>query len=142
MRSIFAENPGFRETAVLAVILIAVLVSACPSPTDPGDPAVYRISEIIMTGDHVGAANGASVQLKYGGTNAGAVVNTGTNGTYTIPGVPVGSGYTIEVSLSGYIMGAIPSFNVTMANVPDRDLTLPRLPCRSLPSAPPNRENS
>jgi formylglycine-generating enzyme required for sulfatase activity len=48
-------------------------------------------------------------------------------GVYTIPNVPAGSGYTIEVSLSGYTTGTIPSFSVTTANVTGKDLTLVKI---------------
>jgi formylglycine-generating enzyme required for sulfatase activity len=84
---------------------------------------VYTVSGTITTNNLGGAASGAGVQLKQGGANTGAAASTGTDGTYTITGVPAGEGYTIEVSLSGYATGSIPSFDVT-GDVTGKDLTL------------------
>jgi hypothetical protein len=109
-----------------AAILIVLWASGCPSPTDPGDTAVYSISGTIITGDLGGGASGALVRLRQGNSNVGSAVSTGTDGTYTISGVPGGTGYSIEVSLSGYVTGIIPSFNVT-ANVTGKNLTLARI---------------
>jgi formylglycine-generating enzyme required for sulfatase activity len=109
-----------------AAILIALWASGCPSLTDPGDTAVYSISGTIITGDLGGGASGALVRLRQGNSNVGSAVSTGADGTYTISGVPGGTGYTIEVSLSGYVTGIIPSFNVT-ANVTGKNLTLARI---------------
>jgi hypothetical protein len=53
----------------------------------------------------------------------GEAVTTGADGAYTIPGVPAGSGYTIEVSLDGYETGTISSFDET-GNVTGKNLTL------------------
>jgi formylglycine-generating enzyme required for sulfatase activity len=110
---------------VLAAILIAVWASGCP--TNPSDTAIYSISGTIITEDPGGLASGAHMQLRQGGSNVGSAISTGTDGTYTIPGVPAGEGYTIEVSLAGYITGTIPSFNVTTANVTGKNLTLVRI---------------
>jgi formylglycine-generating enzyme required for sulfatase activity len=90
-------------------------------------PDTYSISGTITTDVPGGAANGASVQLKQGITAVGSPVSTNGSGAYTISGVPAGTGYTVEVSLSGYTTGTIPSFNVTTANVTGKDLTLARI---------------
>jgi formylglycine-generating enzyme required for sulfatase activity len=88
---------------------------------------VYTVSGTITTNNPPnGPASGASVQLKQSGTAVGSAV-TDAGGAYTIPNVPVGSGYTIEVSLAGYGTGTIPSFSVT-GNVTDKDLTLVKIP--------------
>jgi formylglycine-generating enzyme required for sulfatase activity len=83
----------------------------------------YTVGGTITTDVPGGAANGANVQLKQGGTAVGSPVITDVNGAYTIPNVPAGTGYTIEVSLSGYATGTVPSFNVT-GDVTGKDLTL------------------
>jgi formylglycine-generating enzyme required for sulfatase activity len=88
---------------------------------------VYSISGTITTDDPpTGAANGASVQLKQGSTAVGSPVSTDVSGAYAIPNVPAGTGYTIEVSLSGYVTGTVPSFNLT-GNETGKDLTLTRI---------------
>jgi uncharacterized repeat protein (TIGR02543 family) len=107
-----------------AALLIAVLASACPTPLGTMD---YTVSGTISTNDPAGVASGASVQLRQGGTPVGNPVSTGADGTYTIPGVPAGEGYTIAVSLSGYTTGTIPSFNVTTGNVTGKNLTLVKM---------------
>jgi formylglycine-generating enzyme required for sulfatase activity len=84
----------------------------------------YSISGTITTDDPPnGAASGASVQLKQGGTNMGGAVSTDVSGAYTISTVPAGTGYIIEISLNGYITGTISSFNIT-GDVTGKDLTL------------------
>jgi 3-hydroxymyristoyl/3-hydroxydecanoyl-(acyl carrier protein) dehydratase len=87
---------------------------------------VYTVSGTISTNNPGGGANGASVQLKQGGSNVGGAVSTEANGTYTIPDIPAGTGYTIEVSLTGYTTGTISSFDV-MGDVTNKDLTLARI---------------
>jgi formylglycine-generating enzyme required for sulfatase activity len=89
---------------------------------------VYTVGGTITTNKPGGAASGAHVQLKQSGANAGNAVSTGANGAYTITGVPAGTGYTIEVSLSGYITGTTPSFEVTTGNVTGKNLTLVKIP--------------
>jgi uncharacterized repeat protein (TIGR02543 family) len=88
---------------------------------------VYTVSGTITTNNPGGTASGASVQLKQGSTNVGNVVNTDGSGAYSISNIPEGTGYTVEVSLNGYITGTISSFNVTTANVTGKDLTLTRI---------------
>ncbi|MDO5111318.1 MAG: X2-like carbohydrate binding domain-containing protein, partial [Clostridia bacterium] len=73
---------------------------------------------------------GASVQLKKGANSIGGAVTTGANGAYTIPNAPGGTGYTIEVSYTGYDTGTIPSFDVIDA-VMGKDITL----SKTLPGA-------
>jgi formylglycine-generating enzyme required for sulfatase activity len=87
---------------------------------------VYTVSGTITTDDPGGPASGASVQLKQGGTNVGSAVSTDAGGAYTISDVPEGTGYTIEVSLTGYTTGVSSSFDVT-ADVTDNDLTLAKI---------------
>ena len=70
-----------------------------------------------------GSAEGASLQLKRGDSNTGSPVSAGSDGGYTITGVPAGT-YTIEVSLTGYTTGTIAEFTVSNALVTGKDLTL------------------
>jgi uncharacterized repeat protein (TIGR02543 family) len=86
---------------------------------------VYTVSGTITTDNPGGAAIGASVQLKQGGDNVSNAV-TRVDGLYTIYNVPAGTGYTIEVSLSGYTTGVSSSFNIT-GNVTGQDLELVRI---------------
>jgi formylglycine-generating enzyme required for sulfatase activity len=88
--------------------------------------AVYTVSGTITTDDPGGPASGAQVQLKQGGVNAGSPVLTGTNGTYAINGVTPGTGYSIEVSLSGYTTGESGLFGVA-GNTPDQNLELVKI---------------
>jgi formylglycine-generating enzyme required for sulfatase activity len=88
---------------------------------------VYTISGTITTNNPGGAASGASVQLKQSGSNVGNAVNTAADGTYTITDVPAGTGYTIEVSLTGYTTNTILSFDITSASVTGKDLELVRI---------------
>jgi hypothetical protein len=96
-----------------------------------GVPA-YTVSGTITTSDEAGAA-GAVVQLEQNGTAIGSPVTTGTNGTYTISGVPAGE-YTIAVSLSGYESGTIPAFTVS-ADVTGKDLVLQKIIVDTTPPA-------
>jgi formylglycine-generating enzyme required for sulfatase activity len=84
------------------------------------------ISGTITTNNPGGPASSASVQLKQDGVNIGSPVSTDGSGAYTSPTVPAGTGYTIEVSLSGYVTGTVPSFGVT-GDVTGKDLTLVRM---------------
>jgi uncharacterized repeat protein (TIGR02543 family) len=88
---------------------------------------VYTVSGTISTDNPGGGVGGASVQLQQGSTAVGSPVSTGVSGAYTIPNVPAGTGYTIEVSLAGYATGTIPAFAVTTANVMGKNLTLVKL---------------
>jgi formylglycine-generating enzyme required for sulfatase activity len=88
---------------------------------------VYTVSGTITTDNPGGPVGGANIQLKQGGTNVGGAVSTDGSGAYTITDVPAGTGYTIEVSLSGYTTGTISSFNVTTTNVTNKDLTLAKI---------------
>jgi formylglycine-generating enzyme required for sulfatase activity len=97
-----------------------------PMTAVPPEEIIYTVSGTITTNNPGGAASGAGVQLKQGGANTGAAVSTGANGAYTITDVPAGEGYTIEVSLSGYITGGIPSFDVT-GDVTGKDLMLVKI---------------
>jgi uncharacterized repeat protein (TIGR02543 family) len=90
---------------------------------------VYTISGTITTDNPGGAANGASVQLKQGGSDVGSVVTTAANGTYTISNVLPGNDYTIEVSMTGYTTGTSSSFNVTTGDVTGKNLILARIIC-------------
>jgi formylglycine-generating enzyme required for sulfatase activity len=88
--------------------------------------AVYTVSGTITTDDPGGPASGALVQLKQVGFNMGSPVLTGTNGTYAISGVTPGSGYSIEVSFSGYTTGESGLFGVA-GNAPGQNLTLEKI---------------
>jgi formylglycine-generating enzyme required for sulfatase activity len=112
------EGSGIIYTFTMPVADITVSAVFEPLPPD-----TYSISGTIITDDPGGPASGASVQLKQGGTAVGSPVSTDGSGNYTIPDVPAGSGYTIEVSLSGYVTGTSPSFSVT-GNVTGKNLTL------------------
>jgi formylglycine-generating enzyme required for sulfatase activity len=90
------------------------------------EAATYTVSGTITTNNPGGAASGASVQLKQGGSPVGDPVTTEGSGAYTISNVLAGTGYTVEVSLSGYVTGIVPPFNVVAANVTGKDLTLIR----------------
>jgi formylglycine-generating enzyme required for sulfatase activity len=105
-----------------AAALLGLLFGGCRQ----AGPAFYTVSGTIITNDPGGAASGASVQLKHDETNMGGAVSTDTGGVYTIPDVPEGTGYTIEVSLSGYTTGVSSPFDVT-ADVTDNDLTLVKI---------------
>jgi hypothetical protein len=87
---------------------------------------IYSISGTISTDVPGGGVSGASVQLKQDGGNVGDAVSTGTDGTYTIPNVPAGEGYAIEVSLAGYTTGGSSPFGVVAANVTGQNLMLVR----------------
>jgi formylglycine-generating enzyme required for sulfatase activity len=91
-----------------------------------GGPEIYTVIGIITTDNPGGAASGANVRLRQGSTAMGGAASTGADGTYAIPGVPAGTGYTIDVSLSGYVMGTSSSFDAT-GNATDKDLTLAKL---------------
>ncbi|NLW70229.1 MAG: hypothetical protein GX061_04025 [Eubacteriaceae bacterium] len=87
----------------------------------------YSISGKVTDSDTGANLAGASVQLKDGGANVGGAVTTNTSGAYTISNVPAGTGYTIEVSKTGYAKGTIASFAVTSAAVTGKDITLTAL---------------
>jgi hypothetical protein len=70
-----------------------------------------------------GSPQGATVQLKKDGGNAGNPVYAESGGAYTISGVTAGT-YTIAVSLEGYGPGTIGPITVTNANVTSKDLAL------------------
>jgi hypothetical protein len=95
--------------------------------------ALYTVSGTITTSDDASAA-GASVQLKADGTASGSPVTAGTNGTYTISGVPDGT-YTIDVSLSGYNTGTITGVTVSGANVTGKNLVLQKTDLNDPPPA-------
>lgn len=88
----------------------------------------YTITGKVTGSDAAGVGlAGATVQLKQGTTNIGGAITTDLSGTYAIADVPAGTGYTIGVSMAGYDTGTIPSFAVTGANVPDKDITLAKI---------------
>jgi formylglycine-generating enzyme required for sulfatase activity len=87
-------------------------------------PALYTISGTITTDEPSGPATGALVQLKQGAANIGSPVLAGIDGTYTISGVPAGTGYSIEAALAGYDRGVTLAFDVSNVNVTGRNLTL------------------
>jgi hypothetical protein len=87
---------------------------------------LFTISGTISTDNPGGPASGATVQLKQGGVNVGTAVSSAEDGSYTIPSVPAGDGYTIEMSLTGYTTGTISVFSVS-GNVSGKDLTLIKL---------------
>jgi fibronectin type 3 domain-containing protein len=85
----------------------------------------YSVSGTIDTDNPGGPASNASVQLKRDGNNVGSA-STDANGAYAIPDVPAETGYTIEVSLDGYLPETSASFDVS-GNVADKNLTLVRI---------------
>jgi hypothetical protein len=108
-----------------ATATVSVTVSGGDVPD--GDLALVQttVSGTISKSDG-GAASGASVQLKAGAAPLGAPVTAAADGTYTVSGVPDGA-YTVEVSLSGYATGTVPSFTVSGANAGGKNLTLAAL---------------
>jgi formylglycine-generating enzyme required for sulfatase activity len=97
--------------------------------------AFYTVSGAIATENPGGVAGGASVQLKQDGVNMGNAVSADGTGAYTITGVPAGTGYTIEVSLSGYFTGTLSSFDVR-GNVTGKNLTLVKIPTFNMVHVP------
>lgn len=88
----------------------------------------YSVSGKI-TGSDTGAGLAATVQLKNeNNQNHGAAVTADADGTYEIPYAPIGTGYTINVTMSGYESGTTASFDVSDANIIDKDLILTKLP--------------
>jgi hypothetical protein len=86
--------------------------------------AGYYVSGTITAAEGGSPVAGASVQLKKsGGATQGDPVLTNVNGFYTIPDVPTGTGYTIEVS-KGADTGAINNVDVSTASVTEKDLAL------------------
>jgi hypothetical protein len=86
----------------------------------------YTIEGTITTDFPAGGkASGATVQLKQSGNVVGSAT-TESDGTYAITLVPAETGYTIEVSASGYATGTISAFDITTGtgNVTGKDLTL------------------
>ncbi|MDR1173971.1 MAG: SUMF1/EgtB/PvdO family nonheme iron enzyme [Treponema sp.] len=97
-----------------------------PVPLPDTSDNTYSISGTITTNNPGGPVSGASVQLNQGGTPVGGAVSTDASGAYTISNVPAGTGYTVEVSLSGYVTGTISSFNVA-GDVTGKNLMLVRI---------------
>jgi formylglycine-generating enzyme required for sulfatase activity len=97
-----------------------------PVPVPDTQDNTYSISGTITTNNPGGPVSGASVQLNQGGTPVDGAVSTGASGAYTISNVPVGTGYTVEVSLSGYVTGIISSFDVA-GDVTGKNLALIRI---------------
>ncbi|WP_206458738.1 S-layer homology domain-containing protein [Anaerovorax sp. IOR16] len=82
----------------------------------------YTVSGTVRNAD--GTLSGASVQLKnLSNNNVGSAVTTDASGNYTIPGVAPGD-YTIEISKEGYITATIETFDVTDADITDKDIAL------------------
>lgn len=77
-----------------------------------------------ITGSDAPGGLAATVQLKQNGANVGSPVTAGTNGSYTIAGVPAGTGYTVEASTSGYVTATTAAFSVTNVNATGKDLVL------------------
>ena len=89
----------------------------------PAHQTTYTISGTIK-GSDTGSGIPATLQLKNSqNANAGAPVTAGTDGSYTITSVPVGT-YHIEVSCTGYDSGTIDGIVVSNGDVTGRDLTL------------------
>jgi hypothetical protein len=73
---------------------------------------VYTVSGRVT--DSGGGGLAAALQLKdSSGASVGSIVNAALDGTYTINGVTVGTGYTIAVRMNGYLAGTISTFNIT-----------------------------
>lgn len=77
----------------------------------------YNVSGTITGSDAPGGL-AASLQLKNGsGNNLGNPVLAGADGTYTILDVPLGTGYTIAVTMNGYYDEIVPAFDISNSNV-------------------------
>jgi uncharacterized repeat protein (TIGR02543 family) len=73
--------------------------------------------------DGVAPLDGVTVKVSVNGEEYSAT--TDSNGSYTISGVPAGSGYTLIASKDGYNSNNIENVNVTAgANTPNMNLTL------------------
>ncbi|GHV32438.1 hypothetical protein AGMMS4952_22800 [Spirochaetia bacterium] len=112
-------------TPWLALCCLLVF-SACRNSTNSGgdEDILYTVGGTISVNTGTTDLTTASVQLKKGTTNIGTAVHPAIGGAYTITSVPADTGYTIEVSLTGYTTGTIGSFDVTAANVTGKDLQL------------------
>ena len=84
----------------------------------------YTVSGTITASDTTSGI-AATLQLKdKDGNKVGDPVQANTSGVYTIEDVMKGTGYTIDVTMDGYEKGTISAFDVTNANVADKDLVL------------------
>lgn len=70
---------------------------------------------------------GVSVQLKKDGVNVGDAVSPNAEGTYTIPSVIEGSGYTVTATLEGYYNNATLAFAVEDGNLSSKNLIMQRV---------------
>ena len=85
----------------------------------------YTVFGTIMGSDAPGGL-AASLQLKdNNGNNMGSPVTAESDGAYSI-NVPIGTGYTIAVNMSGYYNGTIPAFGISNTNV-TANLTLQKV---------------
>lgn len=106
----------------LATLLSGTAVAGGTSDLYSSFYQLYSISGTIANSTGNGLA--ATLQLldSFGNDVVGAVT-ANSDGTYDIPDVPAGTGYTIEVAFPGYIAGVIPAFDLT-GSVTGQDLTL------------------
>ena len=127
--AVVASKDGYEE-AVLPDFEVFTNVKDADitlSTITPGEQtAGYTVSgTVTVAGSETGGSpEGAQVQLRRDNSPvAGKTASAGADGAYTITGVAPGT-YTIEVSLSGYDTGAIETFEVSDADVPNKNIQL------------------
>ncbi|MDR1948781.1 MAG: carboxypeptidase regulatory-like domain-containing protein [Spirochaetaceae bacterium] len=87
----------------------------------------YTISGTLSTNDANPDVSAAVITLKRNNVTVAGLgtITAATNGSYTISGVPAGTGYTVSASLTYYTDNATASFEVS-GPVTGKDLTLTR----------------
>ncbi len=99
----------FRILAVVrfsavAVFLVAVVFSA------PANAQTFRGTILGTVTDSSGAAvSGATVSVKNTGTGLLRTVNTGDDGSYSAPELPIGT-YSVTVEKSGFKVGVVSGY--------------------------------
>ena len=82
--------------------------------------SLYVVRGIIRTS--IGAARGAVVKLMQGGDVKG-VARASSSGNYSI-GAAAGTGYSVQVSLAGFVIETSAEFDITAADPPAKNVTL------------------
>ena len=110
-----------KQGLVRLTLALAILVLASPMAFAQGGATSSIVGVVLDAGG--GAVPGATVEAKNNATNVTFTTVSGSNGSFTIPAIGIGT-YTVTVTLQGFKTAIISNVAVTAAGPADVRATL------------------